>query len=101
MYWIASQIEHKTDTYGAIGFALALLLWAYLLGRLITSAAVINETLWTRDEERRHAAPPPAAARRPVGDSAGVAHEAPGHAAGDPGRLGGEDRRRRARGSST
>ena len=48
VYWIANQVEHKTDTYGAIGFALALLLWAYLFGRLITSAAVVNETLWTR-----------------------------------------------------
>jgi len=55
VYWIATQIEHKTDTYGAIGFALALLLWAYLLGRLITSAAVVNETLWVRDVERRKA----------------------------------------------
>ena len=55
VYWIANQIEHKTDTYGAIGFALALLLWAYLLGRLITSAAVVNATLWTRDVERRKA----------------------------------------------
>jgi uncharacterized BrkB/YihY/UPF0761 family membrane protein len=53
VYWISSQIEHKTDTYGAIGFALALLLWAYLLGRLITSAAVINEVLWAKDVERR------------------------------------------------
>jgi uncharacterized BrkB/YihY/UPF0761 family membrane protein len=52
VYWIANQVEHKTDTYGAIGFALALLLWAYLLGRLITTAAVINETLWTRYEAR-------------------------------------------------
>jgi uncharacterized BrkB/YihY/UPF0761 family membrane protein len=55
VYWISGQLEHKTDTYGAIGFALALLLWAYLLGRLITSAAVINETLWTRDVARRRA----------------------------------------------
>jgi membrane protein len=55
VYWISRQIESKTDTYGAIGFALALLLWAYLLGRLITSAAVVNETLWTRDQERRRA----------------------------------------------
>lgn len=53
VYWIANQIEHKTDTYGAIGFALALLLWAYLLGRLITSAAVVNETLWSKELERR------------------------------------------------
>jgi uncharacterized BrkB/YihY/UPF0761 family membrane protein len=55
VYWISGQLEHKTDTYGAIGFALALLLWAYLLGRLVTSAAVINETLWSRELERRAA----------------------------------------------
>jgi uncharacterized BrkB/YihY/UPF0761 family membrane protein len=55
VYWIAGQLEHKTDTYGAIGFALALLLWAYLLGRLITSAAVINETLWSKNVARRRA----------------------------------------------
>jgi uncharacterized BrkB/YihY/UPF0761 family membrane protein len=67
VYWIAGQVEHKTDTYGAIGFALALLLWAYLLGRLITTAAVINETLWTRNEARvrAHRA---AQARRDRGD---------------------------------
>ena len=61
VYWIARDLEHKTSTYGAIGFALALLLWAYLLGRLVTTSAVINETLWSRYQERRHAArrPPP------------------------------------------
>lgn len=53
VYWISRSLENKTDTYGAIGFALALLLWAYLLGRLITSAAVVNETLWSRYVERR------------------------------------------------
>ena len=30
--WIAHVLESKTDTYGAIGAALAILLWAYLLG---------------------------------------------------------------------
>ncbi len=61
VYWIARDLEHKTSTYGAIGFALALLLWAYLLGRLVTTSAVINETLWSRYQERRHAPrrPPP------------------------------------------
>ena len=65
VYWIATQVEHKTDTYGAIGFALALLLWAYLLGRLITSSAVINETLWARYQQRQaaHAAVRPAVVR--------------------------------------
>jgi uncharacterized BrkB/YihY/UPF0761 family membrane protein len=88
VYWIARQIENKTDTYGAIGFALALLLWAYLLGRLITSAAVINEVLWAKNVERQraHAA---ARARR----SPGVGHQAPGHAPGDQSRLRGEHRR--------
>jgi uncharacterized BrkB/YihY/UPF0761 family membrane protein len=70
VYWISREIENKTDTYGAIGFALALLLWAYLLGRLITSAAVVNETLWVKNlartrareearERRAHREPPP------------------------------------------
>jgi uncharacterized BrkB/YihY/UPF0761 family membrane protein len=52
VYWIAHLVESKTETYGAIGFALALLFWAYLIGRLITSAAVVNESLWTRNQER-------------------------------------------------
>ena len=58
VYWIAREVESKTETYGAIGFALALLLWAYLLGRVITSSAVINETLWSRYQQRRHPHPP-------------------------------------------
>lgn len=52
VYWIAREVESKTDTYGAIGAALALLLWSYLLGRLITASAVINVSLWQRREER-------------------------------------------------
>lgn len=81
VYWIATQVEHKTDTYGAIGFALALLLWAYLLGRLITTAAVVNETLWARDVERRKARAAARARRGPTG-SAGVRQEAARHAPG-------------------
>lgn len=52
VYWIAREVESKTSTYGAIGFAIALLLWAYLVGRLITTAAVVNESLWTRHQEQ-------------------------------------------------
>ena len=54
VYWIAHEVESKTDTYGALGFALALLLWAYLLGRVVTSATVLNESLWSHYQERRH-----------------------------------------------
>jgi membrane protein len=51
VYWIAHQVESKTDTYGAIGAALAILLWAYFLGRLITASAVVNASLWQRRKE--------------------------------------------------
>lgn len=44
--WIAHQVSSKTDTYGAIGAALALLLWAYLMGRIVTLSASLNFTRW-------------------------------------------------------
>jgi uncharacterized BrkB/YihY/UPF0761 family membrane protein len=52
VYWIAREVTHKSDTYGALGASLALLLWAYLLGRLITASAVLNATLWHRNQAR-------------------------------------------------
>ena len=57
----------------------ALLLWAYLLGRLITSSAVINETLWS-PTKHRHPHPPASARRRLHDDLTRFAHEATGHA---------------------
>lgn len=48
IYWIAYTFESKTDTYGAIGAALAMLLWAYILGRVMAAAAVLNATMWRR-----------------------------------------------------
>jgi membrane protein len=51
VFWIAHLLESKTDTYGAIGAALAILLWAYLLGRIIIAAAVIDAALWLRRNE--------------------------------------------------
>jgi uncharacterized BrkB/YihY/UPF0761 family membrane protein len=44
--WIAPSTESKSQTYGAIGAALTILLWAYILGRLVTGAAALNATLW-------------------------------------------------------
>jgi uncharacterized BrkB/YihY/UPF0761 family membrane protein len=58
--WIAHVLETKTETYGAIGAALAILLWAYLLGRVITAAAVVDAALWQRRSEepgRNHVDP--------------------------------------------
>ena len=44
--WFAPYLQSKSQTYGAIGAALAILFWAYLLGRLITAAAALNAVLW-------------------------------------------------------
>jgi uncharacterized BrkB/YihY/UPF0761 family membrane protein len=57
IYWIAREVEHKSDTYGAIGAALAILLWAYILGRIMAAAAVLNMALW---EQRHQDESPPA-----------------------------------------
>lgn len=46
--WFPHSLQSKSEIYGAIGSALALLLWAYLLGRLMTFAAALNVALWRR-----------------------------------------------------
>ena len=46
--WFPHHLESKSDVYGTLGVSLALLLWAYFLGRLITLAAVLNAALWAR-----------------------------------------------------
>jgi uncharacterized BrkB/YihY/UPF0761 family membrane protein len=46
--WISHSLASKTETYGAIGAALALLLWAFVLGRILTLSAVLNAAIWYR-----------------------------------------------------
>jgi membrane protein len=46
--WFPHHLQSKSDVYGTLGIAVALLLWAYLLGRIITLAAVLNAALWAR-----------------------------------------------------
>jgi uncharacterized BrkB/YihY/UPF0761 family membrane protein len=58
VYWIARSMESKSDTYGAIGMSLALLLWAYVLGRIVTASIAVNASFWYRDEERHGRAVP-------------------------------------------
>ena len=43
--WFAPYLESKSATYGAIGAAIAILLWAYLLGRLVTASVALNAVL--------------------------------------------------------
>jgi uncharacterized BrkB/YihY/UPF0761 family membrane protein len=69
--WFPHSLESKSEIYGAIGIALALLLWAYLLGRLMTVAAALNVALWRR-RRAEPPAPPAFIAKVPVfGDRLG------------------------------
>jgi len=52
VFWFTRSIESKSETYGAIGAALAILLWAYFLGRVIVSGAMLNAALWEQDQRR-------------------------------------------------
>jgi uncharacterized BrkB/YihY/UPF0761 family membrane protein len=47
IYWIAHLISSKSEVYGALGAALALMFWAYLIGRVLVLSAVVNSTLWS------------------------------------------------------
>jgi uncharacterized BrkB/YihY/UPF0761 family membrane protein len=55
VYYITRVLASKSQTYGAIGAALAILLWAYLLGRVLAASAVLNASAW----QQRHPLPPP------------------------------------------
>ena len=49
VFYFANKIASASQLYGGLGAAAAVLLWLYLLGRVIVGASVINATLWERD----------------------------------------------------
>ena len=46
--YIAHSFERKSETYGAIGGSLSLLLWAYVAGRILAASPVLNAVVWRR-----------------------------------------------------
>jgi len=52
VYYVASQVSGRSQTYGVIGVALSVLAWAYLVGRLVIMSSTLNATLWARTKER-------------------------------------------------
>ncbi|MFM7223983.1 MAG: hypothetical protein ACKO1Y_00885, partial [Actinomycetota bacterium] len=50
--YVTRAVESKSETYGALGSALAVLGWCYVAGRLITGTAVVNAALWRRFRQR-------------------------------------------------
>ncbi|MCB1269630.1 MAG: hypothetical protein KDB19_16030, partial [Microthrixaceae bacterium] len=50
VFYFAGRVSRMSETYGPLGVAIVALLWLYLIGRLMVSAAVINATLWDRHQ---------------------------------------------------
>ncbi len=46
--YVAFEVTRKSALYGAIGISLALLLWTYFAGRLLTASIAANASLWKR-----------------------------------------------------
>lgn len=44
--WFSGYLERRTATYGALGAAVGILLWLYLLCRLMVGSALVNAVLW-------------------------------------------------------
>lgn len=50
VYYLADQAERTTSVYGAIGAALTLLLWLFIIARLLVAGAMLNAELAARRE---------------------------------------------------
>ncbi len=52
VFYFARKISHASETYGALGSAIGILLALYLLGRAMSASAVLNATLWERKQRK-------------------------------------------------
>jgi uncharacterized BrkB/YihY/UPF0761 family membrane protein len=50
--YLAPKLGRSVDTYGMLGASTVVLLWLYLIARLITVSAFLNATLWTSPDQR-------------------------------------------------
>ncbi len=48
IFYFAPRLGRSEETYGAFGTAATMLIWLYVLSRLVTGAAFLNATLWGR-----------------------------------------------------
>lgn len=49
--YLVPRIGRSSELYGALGTATVILLWLYIIARLITLSAFLNATLWERHHE--------------------------------------------------
>jgi membrane protein len=58
--YLAPKLERQPQLYGALGAATVILLWLYIIARLVVSAAFLNATLWDRRSRPAEVAVPEA-----------------------------------------
>jgi uncharacterized BrkB/YihY/UPF0761 family membrane protein len=58
VYYLTGKAERATSVYGAIGAALTILLWLFIIARLLVAGAMLNAELATRRERPRRAPRP-------------------------------------------
>jgi uncharacterized BrkB/YihY/UPF0761 family membrane protein len=51
VFYFSRKVSNASDTYGAIGAAIGILLALYLVGRAMSASAVLNATLWERKQQ--------------------------------------------------
>jgi uncharacterized BrkB/YihY/UPF0761 family membrane protein len=54
IFYFAPRLGRSEETYGAFGTAATMLVWLYVLSRLVTGAAFLNATLWDRRRRSKH-----------------------------------------------
>jgi uncharacterized BrkB/YihY/UPF0761 family membrane protein len=48
--FIAGKVERASETYGSLGVAFTVLLWLYVVSRVIVASAMLNAALWERPQ---------------------------------------------------
>jgi uncharacterized BrkB/YihY/UPF0761 family membrane protein len=46
--FVAGRVQRASDTYGPLGTAFTILVWLFLISRVIVVSAMLNATLWNR-----------------------------------------------------
>jgi uncharacterized BrkB/YihY/UPF0761 family membrane protein len=50
--YLTKKLDSSSELYGGLGAAATVLLWLYLIGRLLVGASVLNASLWQRRRSR-------------------------------------------------
>jgi uncharacterized BrkB/YihY/UPF0761 family membrane protein len=61
-FYLAPRLGRSSELYGSLGAATVILLWLYIIARLLTFSAFLNAHLWERRQAATAAARPPAEA---------------------------------------